>query len=120
MNRNTSKRGCWTCKGNYQNLVLFRENCDDNELGRKIRCDKVFPTCQNCVRAGNVCGGYGFRLSWGHAGDRRRHAVASESRNSMTTPKRSLTFVNTRYRDTAVFYKYYDDGNYGEHAQNLM
>ncbi|VUC35922.1 unnamed protein product [Clonostachys rosea] len=39
---------------------------------RRIRCDLGLPTCANCAKASQECQGYGLRLSWPRAGDKRR------------------------------------------------
>jgi hypothetical protein len=84
-------------------------------LDRKVACDKTLPICRNCRKDGRICGGYGFRLSWGHPGNRRRHAVSPVASSVISTAKCSLNFVNTSYRDTTIFYKYYNKDGYGEH-----
>ncbi|KAI0012577.1 fungal-specific transcription factor domain-containing protein [Xylariaceae sp. FL0662B] len=47
-------QGCWTCKR------------------RKIGCDRGYPACNNCIRTGRECQGYGIRLTWPDQPDGRR------------------------------------------------
>ncbi|KAI0473272.1 fungal-specific transcription factor domain-containing protein [Xylariaceae sp. FL0804] len=47
-------QGCWTCKK------------------RKIGCDRGSPACNNCLRSGRECLGYGLRLAWPDQPDGRR------------------------------------------------
>ncbi|KAI3326138.1 fungal-specific transcription factor domain-containing protein [Xylariaceae sp. AK1471] len=47
-------QGCWTCKK------------------RKIGCDRGYPACNNCLRTGRECLGYGIRLAWPDQPDGRR------------------------------------------------
>jgi hypothetical protein len=39
---------------------------------RRILCDRGLPTCLQCIRSNRQCQGYGMRLSWPKANDRRR------------------------------------------------
>ena len=54
------RRGCWDCRK------------------LKIGCDREFPACQNCVQSKRKCSGYGLRLSWPQAADKRRAIVANK------------------------------------------
>ncbi|KAI1344864.1 fungal-specific transcription factor domain-containing protein [Xylariaceae sp. FL0016] len=49
-------QGCWTCKK------------------RKIGCDRGSPECNNCLRTGRECLGYGIRLAWPDQPDGRRRS----------------------------------------------
>ena len=40
--------------------------------GRKIGCDRELPSCNNCLRTGRECLGYGIRLVWPDRPDGRR------------------------------------------------
>lgn len=43
--------------------------------GRKIGCDKAFPSCSNCRRTKRACEGYGVKLTWPDDGDGRRRGA---------------------------------------------
>ncbi|KAL4874391.1 fungal-specific transcription factor domain-containing protein [Aspergillus karnatakaensis] len=47
---------------------------------RRISCDRALPSCTQCTRANRACKGYGIRLSWPKATDRRRAVVARPAR----------------------------------------
>ncbi|VUC30005.1 unnamed protein product [Clonostachys rosea] len=49
-----------------------------NCRGRRIRCDRRAPSCANCVAAKLQCQGYGIRLSWPRAGDKKRAVLAPD------------------------------------------
>lgn len=86
---------------------------------RKISCDKTLPFCRNCSKNRKTCTGYGVRLSWGKPNDRRRHIVLVKSSATAVDVTGLAHFVNTRYEDTRVFYKYYDEKNYGKSKQDI-
>jgi hypothetical protein len=44
---------------------------------RRISCDRGLPTCLQCIRSNRQCQGYGMRLSWPKANDRRRAMLGS-------------------------------------------
>ncbi|PLB49745.1 hypothetical protein P170DRAFT_456280 [Aspergillus steynii IBT 23096] len=50
-------KGCGTCRD------------------RRILCDRALPTCVQCSKSGRTCQGYGLRLSWPNANDRKRAKV---------------------------------------------
>ncbi|CAN8105089.1 unnamed protein product [Discula destructiva] len=58
MRTSQASQGCWTCKK------------------RKIGCDKGLPSCNNCLRTGRQCLGYGVRLIWPDIHDGRRKSPA--------------------------------------------
>ncbi|OTA70111.1 hypothetical protein K449DRAFT_321574 [Hypoxylon sp. EC38] len=86
----TAKRaqGCWTCKR------------------RKIGCDRGYPACNNCLRTGRECLGYGIRLAWPDQPDGRRrlnrlpdHTIHHHEIDSAYYGKQ---FLNVTYSDLAV------------------
>ncbi|ORY68814.1 fungal-specific transcription factor domain-containing protein [Pseudomassariella vexata] len=81
-------QGCWTCKK------------------RKIGCDRGEPFCNNCIRTGRECLGYGLRLAWPDQPDGRRRVnrlpeqeIRSPSTNSEYYGKQ---FLNVTYADLAL------------------
>ncbi|OQE03170.1 hypothetical protein PENSOL_c001G05336 [Penicillium solitum] len=46
---------------------------------RRILCDRTVPTCSQCSQSNRTCKGYGLRLSWPKANDKRRAMVARSS-----------------------------------------
>ncbi|KAK9320299.1 fungal-specific transcription factor domain-containing protein [Lipomyces orientalis] len=77
------RRRCWTCRD------------------RKVRCDLTLPFCRTCARTGRKCQGYGLRLSWPAATDKRRSIVGSHLAKP-TTLRRSVGphhFINTSVWD---------------------
>ncbi|KAH6989333.1 fungal-specific transcription factor domain-containing protein [Ilyonectria sp. MPI-CAGE-AT-0026] len=86
------KSGCWTCKG------------------RKVGCDKGLPHCNNCIRMGRECLGYGVRLVWPDCRDGRRSKTevlcqepprpcASEQQRQSY---RTIEFLNVTFEDIEV------------------
>lgn len=81
-------QGCWTCKR------------------RKIGCDRGYPACNNCLRTGRECLGYGIRLAWPDQPDGRRrlsrlpdHTIHHHEINSVYYGKQ---FLNVTYTDLAT------------------
>ncbi|KAI0205838.1 fungal-specific transcription factor domain-containing protein [Astrocystis sublimbata] len=74
-------QGCWTCKK------------------RKIGCDRGYPACNNCLRTGRECLGYGIRLAWPDQPDGRRRG--------------------SRLPDRAVHCSTHNPANYGEQFLNM-
>ncbi|KAK8048747.1 fungal-specific transcription factor domain-containing protein [Apiospora phragmitis] len=70
-------QGCWTCKQ------------------RKIGCDRGYPACNNCLRTGRECLGYGIRLAWPDQPDGRRRV------NRMPDRHYGKQFLNLTYADLA-------------------
>ncbi|KAJ0116865.1 n-terminal fungal transcription regulatory domain-containing protein [Diaporthe amygdali] len=70
-----ANQGCWTCKK------------------RKIGCDKGLPSCNNCVRTGRECMGYGLRLVWPDIPDGRRKS-----------PKLSLQHSHGQLQASGLYY----------------
>lgn len=100
-----SNKGCWTCKGESssaecQILQLLKRN-----VARKIGCDKQLPDCNNCVRTGRSCEGYGIKVQWPETVDGRRPTCSWEARaqKSWNFVKSStpgeLHFLNTTFDD---------------------
>lgn len=67
-------------------LVLAR-------IERKIGCDKGLPSCNNCVRTGRECMGYGLRLVWPDIPDGRRKS-----------PKLSLQHSHGQLQASGLYY----------------
>lgn len=71
-------QGCWTCKRepsplepspcSFQPFSVQLTTCTE----RKIGCDRGYPACNNCLRTGRECLGYGIRLAWPDQPDGRR------------------------------------------------
>lgn len=81
-------QGCWTCKR------------------RKIGCDRGYPACNNCLRTGRECLGYGIRLAWPDQPDGRRrlnrlpdHTIHHHEIDSAYYGKQ---FLNVTYSDLAM------------------
>lgn len=70
------KSGCWTCKGETTSSPLPLNGLEIAanifHAGRKVGCDKGLPNCNNCIRIGRECLGYGVRLVWPDRPDGRR------------------------------------------------
>ncbi|KAI1266678.1 fungal-specific transcription factor domain-containing protein [Xylariaceae sp. FL1019] len=81
----TYQKGCWTCKD------------------RKIKCDRAAPSCQKCVRGNRDCEGYGPRLSWPRANDKKR-AITGPSPARWRVPSHSEDhlYVHTVFKDMQV------------------
>ncbi|KAK9421518.1 putative Fungal-specific transcription factor domain-containing protein [Seiridium unicorne] len=82
-------QGCWTCKQ------------------RKIGCDRGFPACNNCLRTGRECLGYGIRLAWPDQPDgRRRKSQLPDQDFQMPTSDSKYygrQFLNVTYDDLTRF-----------------
>ncbi|KAI0601329.1 fungal-specific transcription factor domain-containing protein [Biscogniauxia sp. FL1348] len=81
-------QGCWTCKK------------------RKIGCDRGYPACNNCLRTGRECLGYGIRLAWPDQPDGRRRlnrlpdqVIHHQKTDSTHYGKQ---FLNVTYTDLAI------------------
>ncbi|KAK7952270.1 N-terminal fungal transcription regulatory domain-containing protein [Apiospora aurea] len=78
-------QGCWTCKQ------------------RKIGCDRGYPACNNCLRTGRECLGYGIRLAWPDQPDGRRRVNRMPDRVLHLSPANSehygKQFLNLTYAD---------------------
>lgn len=81
-----ARTGCATCKGSTS--PRRQEGRLLTLPGRAISCDGARPHCTNCSRSNRKCNGYGLKLSWPRANDRRR-AVVSKS------PPPDLSLPNT-------------------------
>lgn len=51
---------------------------------RRILCDRTLPVCSRCSQSNRTCKGYGVRLSWPKANDKRRAVVARSSLQQST------------------------------------
>lgn len=77
-------RPCWTAP---VDIVCFRHGflltLRLTHIERKIGCDKGLPSCNNCLRTGRACLGYGVRLVWPDIHDGRRklptHPILNET-----------------------------------------
>ncbi|GAP85805.1 putative acriflavine sensitivity control protein acr-2 [Rosellinia necatrix] len=78
-------QGCWTCKK------------------RKIGCDRSYPACNNCLRTGRECMGYGIRLAWPDQPDGRRRGNRIPDRVIHCSPHNPAhygkQFLNMTYQD---------------------
>ncbi|KAI1128840.1 fungal-specific transcription factor domain-containing protein [Nemania abortiva] len=78
-------QGCWTCKK------------------RKIGCDRGYPACNNCLRTGRECLGYGIRLAWPDQPDGRRRGSRIPDRALHCSPHNPAhygkQFLNMTYED---------------------
>ncbi|KAK7969425.1 N-terminal fungal transcription regulatory domain-containing protein [Apiospora saccharicola] len=78
-------QGCWTCKQ------------------RKIGCDRGYPACNNCLRTGRECLGYGIRLAWPDQPDGRRRVNRMPDRVLHLSPANTehygKQFLNLTYAD---------------------
>ncbi|KAI0526696.1 fungal-specific transcription factor domain-containing protein [Xylaria bambusicola] len=78
-------QGCWTCKR------------------RKIGCDRGYPACNNCLRTGRECLGYGIRLAWPDQPDGRRRGSRIPDQALHSSPHIPLDygkqFLNMTYDD---------------------
>ncbi|KAI1758517.1 fungal-specific transcription factor domain-containing protein [Hypoxylon sp. FL1150] len=82
---------------------------------RRISCDRAVPICTQCSQSKRHCKGYGLRLSWPNASNRRRAVVARPffSRNKRSDwPKTHLITVSSwdiemhYYMTSSVPHKY--------------
>jgi hypothetical protein len=84
-------------------------NLTDKGVARKIGYDKQVPLCDNCLRTGRSCEGYGLKVQWPKLADGRRTTCEWESRaretKNLVTTKRDVDaggktwwwFLNTTY-----------------------
>jgi hypothetical protein len=63
---------------------------------RKIGCDKSLPACNNCLRTGRSCQGYGFKLRWATPD------TQSRSQSAIQLPER-LYFLHTTAAEIALW-----------------
>ncbi|KAI8634245.1 hypothetical protein F5Y19DRAFT_487713 [Xylariaceae sp. FL1651] len=86
-NKNKASRGCWTCKD------------------RKVRCDRILPSCLNCARLQQTCQGYGVRLSWPRHGDTKRSIIGRIPESRANRIKDSeFRLVHTSYFDFEMYH----------------
>lgn len=83
-------------------LIWFLANAC---LDRRILCDRALPTCAQCFKSGRMCQGYGLRLSWPKARDRKRAKVGKLPR-AKTVARRSMdqSLVNASSWDIEMHY----------------
>jgi hypothetical protein len=55
----------------------FVDCTDQQDIDRKVLCDRAVPACRRCLKSSRKCLGYGQRLSWPKVRDRRRMIVSS-------------------------------------------
>ncbi|KAI1805143.1 fungal-specific transcription factor domain-containing protein [Daldinia bambusicola] len=81
-------QGCWTCKR------------------RKIGCDRGYPACNNCLRTGRECLGYGIRLAWPDQPDGRRRLTRLPDHtihhHEIDPDYYGKQFLNVTYSDLAL------------------
>ncbi|TRX92038.1 hypothetical protein FHL15_007135 [Xylaria flabelliformis] len=101
-------QGCWTCKSKYPRsaspLTIRRPTHRRVFLQeRKIGCDRGYPACNNCLRTGRECLGYGIRLAWPDQPDGRRRGSRVPDRAVHSSPHNSAhygeQFLNMTYED---------------------
>ena len=98
MKRTHTKGACWNCKS------------------LKIGCDQGVPACQNCLQSKKKCLGYGLRLSWPQASDRRRtlvtdHQTFLPAKLNQRSDRRTR-FINTSTRDLDLHNEIVNTGHY--------
>ncbi|KAL6898715.1 fungal-specific transcription factor domain-containing protein [Trichoderma evansii] len=76
----TQKR-CWNCRQ------------------QKIACDKTQPHCNNCVKKGRKCLGYGLKLSWPRQGDERRSASLHKKHFIIPVRSKEAIFIHATSED---------------------
>ncbi|KFA49201.1 hypothetical protein S40293_07200, partial [Stachybotrys chartarum IBT 40293] len=77
-------------------------------VDRKVRCDRGLPGCATCARSHKTCHGYGIRLSWPRADDRKRFIagpVASSHAHKITnlTRESELHMIHTTHKDIELY-----------------
>ena len=102
MERAHTHTGCWNCKS------------------LKIGCDQGFPACQNCLQSNKNCLGYGLRLSWPRASDRRRAIISNRSSPAVTQRPSSgwPRFINTSTWDIDLHNEIVDTGTFKHHIDS--
>lgn len=98
MKRAHTHGGCWNCKS------------------LKIGCDQAVPACQNCLQSKKNCLGYGIRLSWPRASDRRRalvtcHQTFLPAKQNQRSDRRTR-FINTSTWDLDLHNEIVNTGHY--------
>jgi hypothetical protein len=71
------------------------------------------PSCENCVKRGQVCQGYGLRLSWPREDDVRRSATGSEIISIPIDASWPLHYVNVTPWDIELHQEHLDTGAHG-------
>lgn len=66
---------------------------------QKIACDKTQPHCNNCVKKGRQCLGYGLKLSWPRKGDERRSASLHKKHFILPVRSKEAIFVHATSED---------------------
>jgi hypothetical protein len=83
--------------------------CDEIE-DRRVLCDRIKPTCLQCLRSERLCKGYGMRLSWPRAGNKRRAIVVNSARPEVPTEGKALRgLVHVSSYDVGMHYWGNDD-----------
>ncbi|KAH8202048.1 hypothetical protein TruAng_003803 [Truncatella angustata] len=72
---------------------------------RKVLCDRTTPSCLRCSRSGRNCEGYGLRLSWPRANNRRRALIGTgPTGRARTGVLHNDGWVNASSRDIELHY----------------
>lgn len=88
-------------------LVQFSTRPLTTNLDRRISCDRGLPVCLHCIRSNLQCQGYGMRLSWPKASDRKRalHGIATPLKAKQSGDLASpFRIVNTSTWDIEIHY----------------
>ena len=103
-----ARNGCTTCKGKRRTGPRREARRPLTRPGRAISCDRARPNCMNCSQSNRKCQGYGLRLSWPRANDRRRAVVSKLSPPSPTSPPAGqisdARFVHTTHWDIELYH----------------
>lgn len=103
-----SEKGCWTCKGEWAMTTPEMGSQLTPVAARKIGCDKSLPACNNCIRTGRHCQGYGVKLKWATPDTIRSHSFSSQHVLGVETPinprRKRIHFLHTSARDVALSY----------------
>ncbi|KAK0385527.1 hypothetical protein NLU13_6707 [Sarocladium strictum] len=72
---------------------------------RKLRCDRSYPSCSNCVRFHLACPGHAKNLSWPSLTNKKRHLVGPEPCPELSikaSQGRALRWMHVRVNDVNV------------------
>lgn len=85
-------------------LFLYGEARQLTDLAeRRVACDGTKPACSNCTRGKRQCQGYGTRLSWPKAGDKKRSIVLLQT-HAQRRQRGATPFLNTTTQDVLLYY----------------
>ncbi len=92
-----TRKRCWNCRGEWLHAIRCLRTpwlIMSSFKARKTACDKSLPSCLNCQEKGQVCLGYGLKLSWPRENDCRRF-VREKDHYMLPVNPSALEFVNT-------------------------